>query len=333
MVDDLSYQSLDVTDGGSAVVTWLRMRHESNGKARELLRQQLLDYCRMDTYAMVKILEKMQQIAKGDVDQNTGVIGDNFCQGSDIASNCARLKEGKNLEHNSSNFTNEAITRYFSELQFRMNIYDNAKKDMDVYLASSFNVFDYIKTDENKLSDIMADLLNPEGKHGQKDAFLQEFIKLLTDDFSYDLNTCRVARETSTAYIANNQRRMDITLKFADKFEIAIENKPWDSEQENQLQDYQEHLTRKYGEKFCLVYITGDGSPPVSIEPELKEQMLDEGRLVVLTYADEMLTWLEHCYKECKAEKIRNFIKDFMQYIESEFQNSYDDGEDEEDGE
>ena len=332
MVDDLSYQSLDVSDGGAAVVTWLRMRQESNAQEREILGKQLLAYCRMDTYAMVEILAKMQEMAKCDVAIDAATIEENRYQSSDALHHCAKLKEGQSLEQSSSTFTNEGITRYFSELQFRMNIYDDAKKDMDVYLASSFSVFQYIKTDENKLSEIIADLLNPQGKHGQKDAFLQEFVKLLPNDFLYDLNTCRVARETATAYIANNQRRMDITLKFADKFEIAIENKPWDSEQENQLQDYQEHLTRKYGEKFCLVYISGDGSPPVSIEPELKEQMEAEGRLMVLTYADEMLTWLEHCYKECKAEKIRHFIKDFIHYIEGEFENSYDTGEDEEDG-
>lgn len=386
MVEELSYQELDINNGTAAMAGWLQMRNENKSEERDILRQQLIAYCQMDTYAMVEILEKMQQIAQGDADINANVIGVTICQDPGTTSNCARLTDENNLELNRSNsseeavkryfddlrlkmdscdkvkkemtvylpsslsekeetcldnnsnrFTKEAITKYFSELQFRMNIYDDAKKDMDVYLASSFSVFHYIKTDENKLSEIIGDLLNPQGKHGQRDTFLQVFIDLLPNEFSHDLFSCRVARETSTAYIVNNQRRMDITLKFADEFEIAIENKPWDSEQENQLQDYQEHLTRKYGEKFCLVYISGDGSPPVSITSELKDKMLADGRLVVLTYAKHaekgsLLQWLESCYKECKAEKIRNFIKDFITYIEGEFENSYDDGEDEEDG-
>ena len=287
---------------------------------------------------MVAILEKMREMAKVDVDCDADTIGANGYHERQTTGNGIGIKEGKSLEYSSSTFTNEAIARYFSELQFRMDIYDKAQKDTDVYLASRFNVFQYIKPKENDLSDIIADLLNPQGKHGQKDVFLQEFVNLVIEDFPCDLATCRVGREISTAYIANNQRRMDITLKFADQFEIAIENKPRDSEQENQLQDYQEHLTRKYGEKFCLVYITGDGSPPVSIESELKDKMLADGRLVVLTYAKHakkgsMLKWLEICYKECKAEKIRSFIKDFIQYIEDNFGNSYDDGEDEDDGE
>ena len=237
------------------------------------------------------------------------------------------------MEHSNSNFTNEAVVRYFSDLQFRMDIYDKAKKEMDVYLANKFNVFDYINPNENKLSDIIADLLNPQGKHGQKDIFLKAFVNLLSNDFPYDLASCRVGRETSTAYIYNNQRRMDITLKFADKFEIAIENKPTACEGKNQLQDYQKHLTKKCGEKFCLVYITGNGSSPNSINSGIKETMLADGRLVVFTYAKQMLEWLEVCYKECKAEKIRSFIKDFMQYIEGNFQDLYYDMEDKEDGE
>lgn len=233
-----------------------------------------------------------------------------------------------------SGFSKQAIARYYNDLHFRMNIYNKAKKDMDVHLASEFNVFDYINPDENKLSDIMADLLNPQGKHGQTTTFLEAFVALLKmDDFPYELATCKIAREISTAYIVNNQRRIDITLNFANAFKIAIENKPWDSEQENQLKDYQKHLERKFGRNYCIVYISGDGSPPESLEKTLKEELKREGRLVVLNYQDDMKCWLQTCYKECKAEKIRAFIKDFIQYIDSNFENLYEGEEEAGDGE
>jgi hypothetical protein len=160
--------------------------------------------------------------------------------------------------------------------------------------------------------------------HGQKETFLKMFVELLDAKLPCDFTLCRVARESSTAYIVNNQRRMDITLNFANSFIIAIENKPWAGEQENQLQDYRQHLARKFGENFCLVYISGDGSSPESIEPILKDKLIAERKLVLLTYAGDILGWLELCYKECKAEKIRNFIKDFMQYIEDQFESAYD---------
>lgn len=62
----------------------------------------------------------------------------------------------------------------------------------------------------------------------------------------------KLIREDSTAYIVNNQRRIDITLNFENKFEIGIENKPWDKEQENQLQDYEKHLRKKVREEVAL---------------------------------------------------------------------------------
>ena len=77
MVDELSYQSLAINNGTAAVTGWLQMREESRAEEREILRQQLLAYCRMDTYAMVAILEKMREMAKVDVDVGVGTIGAN----------------------------------------------------------------------------------------------------------------------------------------------------------------------------------------------------------------------------------------------------------------
>jgi len=40
-------------------------------------------------------------------------------------------------------------------------------------LGSGFNVFDWIEPDENTLSDLLRDLLDPAGTHGQRSAFLK----------------------------------------------------------------------------------------------------------------------------------------------------------------
>ncbi|NOH17266.1 PD-(D/E)XK nuclease family protein [Clostridium cochlearium] len=217
------------------------------------------------------------------------------------------------------------IAKYFSELQFRINIYNKAKKETDVYLASDFNVFDYINPNENKLSDIIANLLDPNGTHGQKDTFLKEFLKIIDKKIDYDLMDCRIVREDPTTYIQNNQRIIDITINFENKFEIGIENKTWDKEQENQLQDYQKHLRKKYGENFCIIYISGDGSEPESLSLKLKKQLLKENKLIILKYKSHIKNWLDECYKECKSEKIRIFINDFINYVEQNFEDLYED--------
>ena len=41
-----------------------------------------------------------------------------------------------------------------------------------------FNYFKYFKLDEKKHSEILADLLNPNGKHGQSDLFLNSVLKI-----------------------------------------------------------------------------------------------------------------------------------------------------------
>ena len=62
LVPDLSYDNLDIKDGGTASNIFLSMVNGTfNGNVKET-RKQLLEYCYMDTFAMVKILEKLIQI-------------------------------------------------------------------------------------------------------------------------------------------------------------------------------------------------------------------------------------------------------------------------------
>lgn len=64
MIKDLSYDDLPISDGGMACAAWLQMIDSEDPLEKQIIRQQLLDYCRLDTYGMVKILEKMTEIVK-----------------------------------------------------------------------------------------------------------------------------------------------------------------------------------------------------------------------------------------------------------------------------
>lgn len=66
LVPGLSYAGLDVADGDTAIMRFARMaRGEVSGAAVEVTRQQLLDYCKMDTLAMVRLHETVQQLSAG----------------------------------------------------------------------------------------------------------------------------------------------------------------------------------------------------------------------------------------------------------------------------
>lgn len=64
LVPELSYKGLPVNNGEMAANTWLQMHHEGDNGSNSELRQQLLEYCRLDTLAMVRILEKMREMVE-----------------------------------------------------------------------------------------------------------------------------------------------------------------------------------------------------------------------------------------------------------------------------
>ncbi len=63
LVPELSYKELAVNNGEVAANTWLEMQEECDERRIAELRRQLLEYCHLDTLAMVKILEKMREMA------------------------------------------------------------------------------------------------------------------------------------------------------------------------------------------------------------------------------------------------------------------------------
>ena len=62
LVPELSYNDLDIRDGGTASNTFLSMINGTFQGNIEEARRQLLEYCKLDTFAMVKILEKIRMV-------------------------------------------------------------------------------------------------------------------------------------------------------------------------------------------------------------------------------------------------------------------------------
>jgi hypothetical protein len=62
MVPKLSYKHLDVSDGGMAMEAYAAMNQTDNKKEIERIRKSLLEYCQLDTLAMVEIIKKLWQL-------------------------------------------------------------------------------------------------------------------------------------------------------------------------------------------------------------------------------------------------------------------------------
>jgi hypothetical protein len=210
------------------------------------------------------------------------------------------------------------FSHFFKELDFRLNLFQTYKQSFDKYLASEFNVFQYILPNENRLSDIIADLLDPNGKHGQKEIFLKEFLEIIGKSGKCDASKGKIIREKTTDYILNSQRRIDIIIDFGD-FGIGIENKPWAIDQKDQLKEYNQHLMKKYKDSYLLIYLTASGSDPDSLSISEIEVLKKQEKFLTIAYPDKFNSWLESCYKQSDSEKVRLFLKDFIKYVDLEF--------------
>lgn len=62
LVPELSYNELEIKEGSKASNTFLSMVNRSFKGDTAKVRSQLLEYCKLDTYAMVKILEILKKV-------------------------------------------------------------------------------------------------------------------------------------------------------------------------------------------------------------------------------------------------------------------------------
>lgn len=61
LAQDLSYADLSIPNGTAAMEAWARLITMPEGVMRDQLRADMLEYCKRDTYAMVRIFEEMER--------------------------------------------------------------------------------------------------------------------------------------------------------------------------------------------------------------------------------------------------------------------------------
>ena len=213
------------------------------------------------------------------------------------------------------------LDRFFADVSYRVVLTDRLQSQLDQRLATGFNVFQLIEPDENKLSDILADLLNPTGTHGQGDLFLRLLLERL--ELAADPQLVReatVQREALMPGGQNDQRRMDVFVKAG--LLLAIENKVDSPEQPKQIRDYLDYLEGRDSPGSprlnTVIYLTPNGRCPESLGHSELRRYQDSRGLRCWSYQDHLLRWVQDCRRECEAQRIRDFLLDFIGYIESD---------------
>ena len=64
LVPELGYDNLAISDGGLAMSAFEYLQYETDKDKIAEIRRNLLEYCKMDTMAMVEILKRLEGIFK-----------------------------------------------------------------------------------------------------------------------------------------------------------------------------------------------------------------------------------------------------------------------------
>lgn len=206
------------------------------------------------------------------------------------------------------------IKNFFSLAETKIKLTQQVKNYYGKEIAPNFNSFDFWSIDENKVSSIISFFLNPNETHEHGDLYLRHFLqKFELEFFQFNENDkITVQCEFST----DRGRRIDIII-YKNKFEqvIGIENKIYvgTADQQNQITDYLDFLARKSKNNYCLIYLSPQDKTVSneSISIEEKENFINENKLKILTYEEQMIECLYEFGNLTQNNRVKSFLKDF----------------------
>ena len=230
--------------------------------------------------------------------------------------------------------------QFLSEVHPVLETARRLERELDRKLAHRFNALDYLRDDELGLSRLIADLLDPLGKHGQGTLFLATYLEVVGARrlLSWpDLDDCRIDVETERSI--DGRRRIDISIDILSKHGqaccLAIENKPYAGDQQNQVRDYLLFLKKHYGDRFLLIYLSPTGEGPSALSIDKKEREGWKDHFAIMPYYrsgiegnDEfeefvmlrsLADWFQECRKHCEVDRLRWFLRDAESFCKQTF--------------
>jgi hypothetical protein len=185
--------------------------------------------------------------------------------------------------------------------------------------ASRYNVFRFLKLKEIRHSAVLADLLNPQGNHGQGELFLRHFLGICPERFSDQKMTVYASDDSpSSAWkvltepVVLPYGRLDIVIKNPDLgILIVIENKRDADERPFQMRDYGDWMDGlcAHFPHQALVFLTPDG----------RESVTHGGaRYDRLSYGQDVVNWLESAVQEVREPRLKETIIQYAQRLRKE---------------
>jgi len=195
-----------------------------------------------------------------------------------------------------------------SDVSERLEIFEDTQKKA----GERFNIFSITKIERREVdthSAMIAELLNPQGRHGQDDKFLIQFLKVLSAESPIDTKNARVFKEKSFAGLG----RVDILIVLDDHV-FVIENKVDAEDGHKQLQSYKKILDTYFkGKTGHLIYLTKYGSAAEKFS--LGTVKDDEYHRI--SYKNHILNWLAACIDEVSLPlKVKYALEQYQDIVE-----------------
>jgi len=185
---------------------------------------------------------------------------------------------------------------------------------IDRETGRNFNIFDIARIEDKEriVSRLLAELLDPKGRHGQGSAYLRIFLKdCLGMGGGFSEDACANLRVTTERY-TDDGRQIDIAIEGSGRF-IPIEAKIYAADQDRQCSDYWDYA-HTLDKEAKIVYLTLYGGMP-SIE---SRGGLADKNIVPLSFAKDILGWLEQCLAlpdTIRKAPIREILVQFISAI------------------
>jgi len=210
------------------------------------------------------------------------------------------------------------------------NVILEKQKEVAKIKGEDFNIFSILGMESKEVkthSRFIAELLNPKGRHNKGTKFLKLFlnqISYLGENNKEKYINLEKTEVITEKYIGKKTNltggRIDILIKNVnDGNGIAIENKIFADDKDSQLLRY--YNFQKKDNK--LYYLTLLGSEPDEKSVKVNSNDIENNNLkneikkgedfFLLSYRDDILPWLEKCYKETTSQPIlRETIKQYI---------------------
>jgi hypothetical protein len=194
-----------------------------------------------------------------------------------------------------------AIVSDFNRFKLGVGEVLDKEYEQDRRTALRFNIFELLGVDrvEAKHSDLLADLLDPRGSHGQGPFFLNSFLRYCESKLStFPTILEREVKRSDFVFVKaefySGYGRPDIiAFSRTPAFAVIIENKIDAGDQPQQLERYWRLLERDFalgGTRCALLYLTPSGRDPTD-----SDDIPPEVAYSCMSYDLHITEWLRSC--------------------------------------